>query len=73
MDIIIRILVATLVISYVLGWILNILIVYSLRILGRGNGIAFPSVKRQFLYASVTGLILWIVGLVLFLANVEMH
>ena len=73
MDIIIRILIATLVISYVLGWILNILIIYSLRILGRSNEIAFPSVKRQFLYASVTGLILWVVGIILFLANVEMH
>ena len=73
MDMILKIAIISFVIAIIAGWLLNSLIIVLFRIFRTGKFNTFPSAKSQLVYAFLSGIALFIIGVIIFLTNVEMH
>ena len=73
MDTILKIVLISFLLAFFTGWLLNLIIILFLNILRKKRLTEFPTIKRQLLYSLPTALVLFVVGWILFIANVEMH
>ena len=73
MDTILKIVVITLLFAFFIGWLLNLIIIFFVNIFRKKRLAEFPTIKRQLIYALPTAFVLFVIGWLLFLANVEMH